>query len=357
VKLAVSGRVGGAGGCPTVKAGIISAASVHKAAAVISAPNNHFAAGPHCCVSDSADWRVGGAGACPTVGGRIVRAAGVEILTATVIRVAAPNDHFTAGPYCRVIFSAVGRADDVGGCPSISAGIIFAAGVKSAAAIRSAPHDHFTAAPHCCVAVPRSGRVGGAGSCPTASTGIISPPGVQRAQTVAIVSAPHDHFTARPDCPMDLSGIGRVGGVCSCPSVGSEIVFAAGVGIAGARDVSAPDDHFTAGPHCGVTVPGGWRVGGAGGCPTVSAGIISSPGVEVAAAAANSAPDDHFTSRPHCGVPAAGIGRVGDAGGSPRVVGAATRREGYHRKLVVRAHCRYCRWPLHFCSGSRGLLK
>src|SRR6266436_6439634 len=120
---------------------------------------------------------------------------------------------------------------------------------------------------------------------------IISPPGVQRAQTVAIVSAPHDHFTTSPDCPMNLSGIGRVGGVCSCPSVGSEIVFAAGVGIAGARDVSAPDDHFTAGPHCGVTV--------------------------------------------------AGSRRVGDAGGSPRVVGAATRRAGYHRKRVVGAHCRH----------------
>src|SRR5205823_2162189 len=201
------------------KAGIISAASVHKTAAIISAPNNHFAASPHCCVSDSADWRVGGAGACPTVGGRIVRAAGVEILTATVIRVAAPDDHFTAAPYCRVIFSAVGRADDVGGCPSISAGIIFAAGVKSAAAIRSAPHDHFTAAPHCCVAVPRSGRVGGAGSCPTASTGIISPPGVQGAPTVAIVSAPDDHFTTRPYCGVPAAGIGRVGDAGGSPRV------------------------------------------------------------------------------------------------------------------------------------------
>src|SRR5206468_12485964 len=158
-------------------------------------------------------------------------------------------------------------------------------------------------------------------------------------------------------CPLTLSAVGRGAGVCSCPSRRTAIVTPAAVATPVAPIISAPDDHFAAGPHCAVTVPGRRRVGGAGGCPTVSAGIISSPGVEVAAAAANSAPDDHFTSRPHCGVPAAGIGRVGDAGGSPRVVRAATRRAGYHRKLVVRAHCRYCRWPLHFCSGSRGLLK
>ena len=44
-----SGRVGGAGGCPTVGAGIVSAAGV-QVAAVISAPDDHFTAGPHRCV-------------------------------------------------------------------------------------------------------------------------------------------------------------------------------------------------------------------------------------------------------------------------------------------------------------------
>ena len=44
---------------------------------------------------------------------------------------------------------------------------------------------------------------------------------------------------------------------------------------------SAPDDHFTAGPDCGVNVSGSGRVGGAGGCPTIRAGIVSPAGVQM----------------------------------------------------------------------------
>ena len=49
--LSVAGCVGGAGGCPTVGAGIVSTAGVHKAAAIISAPYDHFSASPHCRVT------------------------------------------------------------------------------------------------------------------------------------------------------------------------------------------------------------------------------------------------------------------------------------------------------------------
>ena len=45
---------------------------------------------------------------------------------------------------------------------------------------------------------------------------------------------------------------------------------------------SAPDDHFTAGPHCRVIVSGTGRVGRAGGCPAIRAGIVSPAGVQIA---------------------------------------------------------------------------
>ena len=44
--------------------------------------------------------------------------------------------------------------------------------------------------------------------------------------------------------------------------------------------VSAPDDHFAAGPDCRVNVSGSGRVGGAGGCPAIRAGIVSPAGVK-----------------------------------------------------------------------------
>ena len=71
------GRVGSAGGCPTVGAGIVSAAGVQQAGD-ISAPDDHFTATPHCCVTNSDRGGVGGAGGCPTVGAGIVFAAGVK---------------------------------------------------------------------------------------------------------------------------------------------------------------------------------------------------------------------------------------------------------------------------------------
>ena len=38
----------------------------------------------------------------------------------------APDDHFAAGPYCRVQRSAVGRVGGAGGCPTVGAGIVSA---------------------------------------------------------------------------------------------------------------------------------------------------------------------------------------------------------------------------------------
>ena len=95
-----------------------------------------------------------------------------------VPRRSAPDDHFAAGPDCRVTISASGRVGGAGGCPTIRAGIVSPAGVQTAAAVKSAPDDHFAAGPHCRVTDSGSGRVGGAGGCPTIRAGIVSPAGV-----------------------------------------------------------------------------------------------------------------------------------------------------------------------------------
>src|SRR6188472_2765840 len=77
----------------------VSPASVKIDAVIISAPDDHFIAGPHCRVKVSVDRRVGDTGGCPTVGARIVSPASIKNADVTK---SAPNDHFAAGPNCRV---------------------------------------------------------------------------------------------------------------------------------------------------------------------------------------------------------------------------------------------------------------
>jgi hypothetical protein len=67
VKDSGSGHVGSTGRRPTICTGIVSAARVRITAAVLAAPHNHFGAGPHCRVIGSSGRRIGGAGSCPGV--------------------------------------------------------------------------------------------------------------------------------------------------------------------------------------------------------------------------------------------------------------------------------------------------
>ena len=103
-----------------IRTGIVSPAGVQEADAVTTAPDNHFSAGPDCRVTNRrADGRIGDAGRRPGIGCRIVFPAGVQIASGVIIT--APNDHFTAGPDCRVICSFVGRVDGACGSPSVKA--------------------------------------------------------------------------------------------------------------------------------------------------------------------------------------------------------------------------------------------
>ena len=100
---------------------------------------------------------------------------------------------------------------------------------KRVAASQSAPDDHFTAGPDCRVSLSGSGRVGRAGGCPTICAGIISPAGIQNLVDTSATPAPDDHFTASPDCRVIRSGSGRVGGAGGCPTIRAGIVSSAGV--------------------------------------------------------------------------------------------------------------------------------
>ena len=63
-----NGGVSGAGVYPSIRAGSVSPAGVRDETHVSkSAPNNHFAAGPHSRVKVSSVRHVGGAGCCPRI--------------------------------------------------------------------------------------------------------------------------------------------------------------------------------------------------------------------------------------------------------------------------------------------------
>ena len=84
---------------------------------------------------------------------------------ARIVTTPAPDDHFAAGPDCRVTVSGSGRIGGAGGCPTIGARIISAAGVQVAADIRHIrPRRsfHCRSTPPCDRSTRR--RIGGAGA-------------------------------------------------------------------------------------------------------------------------------------------------------------------------------------------------
>ena len=186
---------------------------------------------PDCRMPISGSRRVGDASGCPTVRARIVSDATVQILTTGINISSAPNDHFAAGPDCRMVYP--GLISVVGWCPTVGVGIISPAGVSvESDAHLSAPDDHFIARrPHCGMKGSTSRRASCAGGCPTVGAGIIFPAGIQIVRADVIPSAPYDHFTAGPDCCVAIARVGRADDAGCCPIVGAGIVFPAGVEI------------------------------------------------------------------------------------------------------------------------------
>ena len=106
MKVSGRGHVGGAGGCPTIRAGIVSPASVQKKLVIFSTPNDHFTASPHGSVQLTDGRRISGAGGCPTIRAGIVSPAGVQDGRSIP---STPDDHFTTGPNGCV--TCAGRGD------------------------------------------------------------------------------------------------------------------------------------------------------------------------------------------------------------------------------------------------------
>jgi hypothetical protein len=207
--------------------------------------------------------RVGGACGSPSVKAWIVPSPGVEICGVHVTNVSAPDDHFFAGPNRGRIPSASGCVVSIRRCPTIHVGIVSAASVKpKARVVASTPDDHSAAAPDCPVTGSGSGRVGDACGCPSVSAWIVPSPGVEKT-TAVVISAPDDHFSARPDRRVKPSCRGRVGGAGGCPAVSAGIISSAGVEKGARASLSAPDDHLTAGPDASDQIS---AKGGVGEC-------------------------------------------------------------------------------------------
>ena len=208
-----SGRVSHDGCCPTIGNRIVSPTGVQIAAKVTSAPNDHFAAGPDRRMAEPGSGSVGDVRGCPSVRAGIVSAAGDSP--------SAPNDHFAASPH------SCGRRDHrrvscARRYPTVRIRIISAAGVEIANVVRSAPDDHFAAGPNRRVLASGSGRTGGTGRYPTVGVRIVSPASVQKAALAD--SAPNDHFAASPHSCVNPSADGRVAGTRGCPTIRSGIV-------------------------------------------------------------------------------------------------------------------------------------
>ena len=64
--------------------------------------------------------------------------------------ISAPKDHFSAGPHCGVSGSSGGCVDCAGSCPTVRARSVSSSSVRvKAKANLPTPHDHFTSSPHC----------------------------------------------------------------------------------------------------------------------------------------------------------------------------------------------------------------
>ena len=91
-------------------------------------PDNHFAASPDSGVTGSGTRCVCGAGGCPKVCCGIVSAAGA-------IGGYTPDDHFSAGPDCRVTTSGFGRVGSASRCPALGASIVSRAVTEYASSV------------------------------------------------------------------------------------------------------------------------------------------------------------------------------------------------------------------------------
>ena len=90
-----------------------------------SSPDDHFTSGPDCRVRAASRGRVGCAGGYPTVRTWIEFGAAVEIIQIP----SSPDDHFIASPHRRVLESTIRDIGHAGGYPAVRTRIVTPAGI------------------------------------------------------------------------------------------------------------------------------------------------------------------------------------------------------------------------------------
>ena len=305
------GGVGGAGSCPSVRAGVISAACACVAATYESAPDDHFMAGPDCRVTRSTLGSIGHGGSCPSVrAGKVLRASpkGASAI------ITAPDDHHSARSTLQCDRSAVGTLLVLVAVQLFALGLYFPpVFIAKPPTIR--PRQSF----HCrsirrCVIIGQRARWPCWSPIQLFVPGLYLPPvfkgvGVTR-------SAPDNHLAASPDCRVPDRGDGALVALvavqlsvpglylppvpqCSCHRCLPKLSFRCQSRLLCDRNdpqarwlywsssscpywdhicrrverseesyrKPSPNDHFSAGPHCCVT--GSAIRGARSGCPCI----------------------------------------------------------------------------------------
>ena len=120
-------RIGGASRYPSIRPGIVLTAR-GEITIITTTPDDHFVASPHCGMPISPRGGIASAGIRPTVRDGIIFAATVKKATEPIP--STPDDHFAAGPDSRVAGSGSRRIHSSGRCPSIRAGIVLSTGIE-----------------------------------------------------------------------------------------------------------------------------------------------------------------------------------------------------------------------------------
>src|SRR5204863_9495338 len=106
---------------PASRCWFVPATSIKVVVLVVTAPDNHFTARPHRRVKDSGQRRIDNRGRCPTIRAGIVSAAGVQNRRVRNV-VSTPDDHLATGPYRPVKLSCIRCIYRGGSSPSVITG-------------------------------------------------------------------------------------------------------------------------------------------------------------------------------------------------------------------------------------------
>jgi hypothetical protein len=117
-------RSGGGCGRPSVVSWIITTAGLENGGPRAAAPDNHLCSSPHRRMQVSGSWRSRLGGWLPTVGGGAITRASIGLSDKAIV--SAPDNHFRAGPDRSQEFSRGSSLTRVSRCPAICRWVITA---------------------------------------------------------------------------------------------------------------------------------------------------------------------------------------------------------------------------------------